>query len=89
MRQWFSLMTSSLVKIIAESPHSWQKSGIHGNPYIILYILFYLYILYIYIVSSVFACLLLKKMQKSIIRILKYKSHKLLLITSLRIPSNL
>ena len=26
IRQWFSLVTSSLVKIIAESPHSWQKT---------------------------------------------------------------
>ena len=26
IRQWFSLVTSSLVKIIVESPHSWQKS---------------------------------------------------------------
>ena len=38
IRQWFSLVTSSLVKIIAESPHSWQKIVIHGNSCIILYI---------------------------------------------------
>ena len=36
---WFSLVTSSLVKIIAESPHSWQKIVIHGNSCIILYVL--------------------------------------------------
>ena len=36
--QWSSLVTSSLVKIIAISPHSWQqKIDIHGNPCIILY----------------------------------------------------
>ena len=39
IRQWFSLVTSSLVKIIAESPHEWQKIVIHGNSCIILYIL--------------------------------------------------
>ena len=37
IRQLFSRVTSSLVKIIAESPHSWQKISIHGNSYIILY----------------------------------------------------
>ena len=31
-------MISSLLKIIAESPHSWQKNVIYGNTYIILYI---------------------------------------------------
>ena len=40
IRQWFSLMTLSLVKIIAESPHSWQKIVIHGNSCIILYIFY-------------------------------------------------
>ena len=32
-------MTSSLVKIIAESPHMGQEIIIHSNPYIILHIL--------------------------------------------------
>ena len=36
--QWFSLVTSSLVKIIGKSPHSWPKIVIHGNSCIILYI---------------------------------------------------
>ena len=36
--QWFSLETSSLVKIIGKSPHSWPKMVIHGNSCIILYI---------------------------------------------------
>ena len=36
--QWFSLVTSSLVKIIGKSPHSWLKIVIHGNSCIILYI---------------------------------------------------
>ena len=35
---WFSLVTSSLVKIIGKSPHSWPKIVIHGNSCIILYI---------------------------------------------------
>ena len=39
IQQWFSYVTSSLVKIIAESPHSWQKIIIHGNSCIILYFL--------------------------------------------------
>ena len=39
IRQWFSLVTSSLVKTIAELPHSWQKFVIHGNSCIILYII--------------------------------------------------
>ena len=34
----FSLVTSSLVKIIAESPHSWQKIVIHGNSCILFFI---------------------------------------------------
>ena len=38
IRQSFSRVTSSLVKIIAESPHSWQKISIHGNPYLILFL---------------------------------------------------
>ena len=38
IRLWFSLVTSSLVKIIAESPHSWQKIVIHGNECIILFL---------------------------------------------------
>ena len=37
IRQWFSLVTSSPVKIIAESPYPCQKVVIHANPYIILY----------------------------------------------------
>ena len=36
--QWFSLLTSSLVKIIGKSPHSWPKIVIHGNSCITLYI---------------------------------------------------
>ena len=36
--QWFSLVTSSLVKIIGKSPHSWPKIVIHGNSCIILYV---------------------------------------------------
>ena len=35
---WFSLVTSSLVKIIGKSPHSSPKIGIHGNSCIILYL---------------------------------------------------
>ena len=37
IRQCFSLVISSLVKTIAESPHSWQIILIHGNSCIILY----------------------------------------------------
>ena len=37
--QWFSLVTSSLVKIIGKSPHSWPKMVIHANSCIILYFL--------------------------------------------------
>ena len=33
----FSLVTSSLMKIIGKSPHSWPKNVIHGNSCIILY----------------------------------------------------
>ena len=40
IQQWFSL-TKSLVKIIAESPHSWQKIGIHSISYIILHMFEY------------------------------------------------
>ena len=47
IRQRFSLVTSSLVKIFAEAPHSWQKVVIHGNPHIILYILLKLVKLYV------------------------------------------
>ena len=36
IRQWFSLVTSSLIKIIAESPHSRQKISNHDKSYIIL-----------------------------------------------------
>ena len=33
IQQWFSQVTSSRVKIIAESLHEWQKKPfIHGNP---------------------------------------------------------
>ena len=39
IRQLFSLVTLSLVKIIAESPHLWQKIVTHSNSCIILYIL--------------------------------------------------
>ena len=40
IRQWFSRVTkySSRVKIIAESPHEWQKIVIHGNECIILFL---------------------------------------------------
>ena len=38
IRQWFSLETSSLVKIITEPPHSWQKLVNQVNPHIILYV---------------------------------------------------
>ena len=37
--QWFSLVTSSLVKVIGKSPHSWPKIVIHSNSCIILYYL--------------------------------------------------
>ena len=37
--QWFSLVTSSLVKIVGKSPHLWQNIVIYGNSCIILYIL--------------------------------------------------
>ena len=37
--QRFSLVTSSLVKIIGKSPHSWPKIVIHGNSCIILYVI--------------------------------------------------
>ena len=36
IRQWFSRLTKSRVKIIAESHQEWQKIGINGIPYIIL-----------------------------------------------------
>ena len=36
--QWFSLVTSLLVKIVGKSPHSWLKIVIHGSSCIILYI---------------------------------------------------
>ena len=35
--QSVSLVTSSLVKIIGKSPHSWPKIVIHGNSCIIVY----------------------------------------------------
>ena len=35
---WHMILISSLGKIIAESPHSWQNIGIHGKLYIILYV---------------------------------------------------
>ena len=38
IRQWFSRVTKSRVKIIAESPHEWQKIVIHGNECIILFL---------------------------------------------------
>ena len=37
IQQWFSCVTSSHVKIVAKSPHSWQKIVFRANPYIILY----------------------------------------------------
>ena len=37
--QRFSLVTLLLMKIIAKSPHLWQKIGVHGTPYIILHIM--------------------------------------------------
>ena len=33
------IFMSDKLKIIAESPHFWQKIVIHSNPYIILYVL--------------------------------------------------
>ena len=39
IQQWFSLVTLSLMKILAEWPHLWHKIIIYVNPYIILYIL--------------------------------------------------
>ena len=38
IRQWFSRVTKSRVKIIAESPQKWQKIVIHGNECIILFL---------------------------------------------------
>ena len=38
IRQWFSRVTKSRVKIIADSPHEWQKIVIHGNECIILFL---------------------------------------------------
>ena len=38
IRQWFSRVTKSRVKIIAESPHEWQKIVIHSNECIILFL---------------------------------------------------
>ena len=38
IRQWFSRVTKSRVKIIAESPHEWQKIVIHGNECIVLFL---------------------------------------------------
>ena len=40
--RWFSRMTKSWVKIIAKLHHEWQKIGIHGKPYIILFLTNYL-----------------------------------------------
>ena len=37
--QCVARVTKSRVKIIADSPHLWQKISTHGNPYIILYVL--------------------------------------------------
>ena len=31
-------MGSSRVQIIVKAPQEWQEIGIHGNPYIILYV---------------------------------------------------
>ena len=42
IRQWFSRVTKSRVKIIAESPHEWQKIVIHSNECIILFLTRYL-----------------------------------------------
>ena len=39
--QWCSWLTKPRVKIIAKSPHEWQKIGIHGNPYITLFLTHY------------------------------------------------
>ena len=39
--QWFSRVTKSRVKIIAESPHEWQKFVIHSNECIILFLTHY------------------------------------------------
>ena len=36
--QWFSQVMKSQVKIMAKSSHDWQEIGIHGNPYIILFL---------------------------------------------------
>ena len=38
IRQWFSRVTKSRVKIIAESPHEWQRIVIHGNECNILFL---------------------------------------------------
>ena len=38
IRRWFSRVTKSRVKILAESPHEWQKIVIHGNECIILFL---------------------------------------------------
>ena len=38
IRQWFSRVTQSQVKTIAESLHEWPKIVIHGNPYVILFL---------------------------------------------------
>ena len=42
IRQWFSLVTSSLVKIIAESPHSWQKKSLFTVTHALFFICFIL-----------------------------------------------
>ena len=42
IRQWFSRVTKSRAKVIAESPHEWQKVVIHGNKCIILFLKRYL-----------------------------------------------
>ena len=40
IRQWFSLVIASLVKIISDSPHSWPKNNFfYGNPYTVIYII--------------------------------------------------
>ena len=41
IRQWFSRVTKSRVKIIAESLHEWQRIVIHGNECVILFLTCY------------------------------------------------
>ena len=42
--KWFSRVTKSQLKIVAESLYEWEKVGIHGNPYIMSFLTRYLMI---------------------------------------------